>query len=419
MLRQSLFRHTCSRRVFHHFATSNASHSTLRRSLVIPAASGIILTSALLWYTGTKPVHNDAQQVDQEKVSSRSWNLPQSEDCLSPVVCGSNQSHVLSPEQGTEPIRTPAFTSYFGSKAALRHLALHESHGACADARGNVYQWGDGFDHQASGPQLTLRGKDIVHLEVTEDRVFALSSSGAIYTLPSRISDRSNWPAPPPPCSWWNISWLWRESPTVGSTRLSANVSLTMREKFVSISAGTDHLLALTSNGRVFSYPFNLKSNACGQLGHRKFDIPDATSGNTGERVPIELIPKSIKDPFAKASPYSRKNSDSSSATDTSILLQQGLFANDRLFEVPTLRGVKIAQIATGSRSSFALTDTGKVLGDVMSRQIGLGSNVTLDTITVPTEVILGRGSPGQAQTRCLKVVAGDFFFLFLCLCAF
>lgn len=47
---------------------------------------------------------------------------------------------------------------------ALRDLALHERHAACVDARGDIYQWGDGFfgsrpRSEAQEPKLTLCGK--------------------------------------------------------------------------------------------------------------------------------------------------------------------------------------------------------------------------------------------------------------------
>lgn len=41
-------------------------------------------------------------------------------------------------------------------------MALHERHAASVDARGDVYQWGDGFfglKSDAKAPKLTLRGK--------------------------------------------------------------------------------------------------------------------------------------------------------------------------------------------------------------------------------------------------------------------
>lgn len=60
-----------------------------------------------------------------------------------------------------DPIRTPTFAAWLDN-VALRDLALHQ-HSACVDARGDVYQWGDGFfesrSDQTQKPKLTLRGK--------------------------------------------------------------------------------------------------------------------------------------------------------------------------------------------------------------------------------------------------------------------
>lgn len=47
-----------------------------------------------------------------------------------------------------------------------------------------------------------------------------------------------------------------------------------------------------------------------------------------------------------------------------------------------------------------------KILSNNPTRQIGLGSNVTLRVITVPTEVVLWRMVPQKTQSRCLNVTA-------------
>lgn len=39
--------------------------------------------------------------------------------------------------------------------------------------------------------------------------------------------------------------------------------------------------------------------------------------------------------------------------------------------------------------------------------QIGLGANVTLETITVPTEVILWRSTSGTVKSKCVDIFAG------------
>ena len=77
-----------------------------------------------------------------------------------------NRSHIISPDSSIDSIRTPVAASFL-ENAALRDLALHSSHAACVDARGDVYQWGDGFFGPSAsasgtkdrGPTLTLKGK--------------------------------------------------------------------------------------------------------------------------------------------------------------------------------------------------------------------------------------------------------------------
>lgn len=47
-------------------------------------------------------------------------------------------------------------------------------------------------------------------------------------------------------------------------------------------------------------------------------------------------------------------------------------------------------------------------LNFLIYRQVGLGSNVALDTITVPTEVILWRMIPNTTRSKCLNITAGN-----------
>ena len=77
------------------------------------------------------------------------------------------RTHTLSLDDHIpESIRAPAVTDWL-KDVALRDLVLHERHAACIDAKGDVYQWGDGFfgstgteNASTSGkPALTLRGK--------------------------------------------------------------------------------------------------------------------------------------------------------------------------------------------------------------------------------------------------------------------
>lgn len=131
----------------------------------------------------------------------------------------------------------------------------------------------------------------------------------------------------------------------------------------MSIAAGNDHLIALTSTGRTFTHAINLKANAHGQLGYRKFDIPDFESKLPNARRKLELTPQSLRDPYANATPAIRRTSDAAKPDLNEGLDDRSIHFSDKLFEVPALRGVESVQIAAGGRSSFVKTKTGKVLG--------------------------------------------------------
>ncbi|KAI0637148.1 regulator of chromosome condensation 1/beta-lactamase-inhibitor protein II [Trametes polyzona] len=273
--------------------------------------------------------------------------------------------------------------------------------------------------------------QNITQLQLTRTRVFALSASGRIYVLSSRQADQALPTGAQTPAStpWWGTGWLWGEEEEVDFAEITPKEKLKRGEKFVQISAGTDHMLALTSEGRTFAHPITLNANSHGQLGFRKCDVPSPADlihfhlPHKHPRVPLELTPRSIADPYAKASPAIRpagsapRNSEALIGKDAAAagLDDTNIRFSDKLFEVPALRGVKVERVATGGRSSFVKTAGGKVLGWGANEfgQIGLGANVTLETITVPTEVILWRTTPGTMQTKCIDVFAGGDLTMF------
>ncbi|KAI0262866.1 regulator of chromosome condensation 1/beta-lactamase-inhibitor protein II [Gloeopeniophorella convolvens] len=345
----------------------------------------------------TERIYNDTPSDSPTPTKTAREIAPQAkieEERLVLLVWGTNRSRIISPDAvGAGQTRTPSEVSFL-QDVALRDLAVHTSHAACVDARGDVYQWGDGFFATTSAqsrrePTLTLRGKNIVRVQVTESRVFALSASGKGEEAGVRHSEIT--PAQP----------------------------LTWGEKIVSISSGRDHLLALTSSGRTFAHPISKNANTYGQLGLRKFDIPDPSSSTPTARLHVELTPRAVVDPYAKSFRYARQTSSSGSAlppvSENLVSVDdRAINFSDRFFEVPALRGVHVVQIAAGSRSSFVRTDNGRVLGWGANDygQIGLGGSVALDTIMAPTEVVLWRNTPNGARAQCVDLnVGGDLAF--------
>ncbi|KAF8968391.1 regulator of chromosome condensation 1/beta-lactamase-inhibitor protein II [Flammula alnicola] len=406
-------------RRFHTHPSSSYTFRPVRRNGVAITVASALAAGTALWYSTSRPLYNDAiiRPADADKPKPLVVEKPTNPDTIYSLVWGSNNERTLCPDvPGGESIRTPTVARWLDG-VAVRDLQLHQKHAACVDARGDVYQWGDGFFGRslrgAHTPKLTLRGKNIVQLQLTDDKLYALSASGKVYTLATDAMDQELSAGSPTPSSdsWWGTGWLWGEDETVDFAELTASEPLGWRESFVSIAAGKNHLLALTSKGRVFAHPVNKKANHYGQLGFRKFSIPDPVSALTqrNSHLHVELVPKSLADPFINSARAVRVTPSSYASDNLSDVDDRSIRFCPTLFEIPVLRGVEVAQIAASGRSSFIRTPSGRVLGWGANEygQIGLGSNVALDTITVPTEVVLWRFTQNSTRSKCLDVTAG------------
>jgi len=134
--------------------------------------------------------------------------------------------------------------------------------------------------------------------------------------------------------------------------------------RFTSIAAGDQHLLALTSKGRIFAHPVGTKANTYGQLGFRRFDIPDPKAAiKQNVHLHLDLVPKNVADPYGNAARSSRNGSPNfGTGVDYSDLDDTSIRFCPKIFEVPALQGIPAAQIAAGARASFIRTKDGRVL---------------------------------------------------------
>jgi hypothetical protein len=167
---------------------TNANAARGRRSgntVALVAAAAALGSWAV--YSGQRRIHNDAKnEAEGSKAKLDSTLGPgidvKDEDSLHSLVWGSNRcattpaswastyrklrTRVLSPtSKQHDLIRAPAVANWLDG-VALRDLQLHETYGACVDAHGDVYQWGDGFyagvippGGQGLPPKITLKGK--------------------------------------------------------------------------------------------------------------------------------------------------------------------------------------------------------------------------------------------------------------------
>ena len=174
----------------------------------------------------------------------KSWELP------GVYAWGSNSGQVVAPGSKETYVKTPRRIPYFDGKI-LRDLKLERGHGAAITEAGDLVQWGNSFSKTSTGPTVTARRRDLVKLALSQDRILALSSTGAVYSFPVSKDDS---PAVEGSQTS-NSSWfpLWSSSSTDSGIMRMEPSTLGWGEKVVDISSGREHCLMLTSKGRVFS----------------------------------------------------------------------------------------------------------------------------------------------------------------------
>ncbi|KAG5985169.1 hypothetical protein E4U55_000805 [Claviceps digitariae] len=250
---------------------------------------------------------------------------------------GSNTGKVIDPHSSEKYIKLPRRISDFDNQL-LRDLKLTQNFGAAIDETGNLVQWGLGFSKDDPTPATTLKGKDLVKLQVSKDRIITLSRNGNVYSLPSSKEDLDSGAKQKQQSSLWSL-WSAGGDEAVSFRNLTP-AGLYRGEKVTDISSGLEHCLILTSKGRIFAAASSSTSfPSRGQMG-----IPGLT---------WDTRPKG---------PY------------------------DQPHELKSLQGFEAKAIATGDHHSVILDKLGRIFsfGDNTYGQLGSESAGSLPYITAP-----------------------------------
>ncbi|KAL2023703.1 hypothetical protein VTK56DRAFT_1417 [Thermocarpiscus australiensis] len=276
-----------------------------------------------------------SKEENRDLVSSQHLQVKKSWEHPGVYAWGSNAGKVVAPDSNETVVKTPRRIPYFDGQI-LRDLKLDRDFGAAVTEKGDLLQWGTAFSKDAVAPEVTLKGKDITKIDVSRDRIIALSSDGSVYSVPVAKSDQESGEKPT------SKSWLpfWSETASTSYRSLKPQ-NLGWREKIIDIKSGLEHCLLLTSKGRVFSAASSSEDfPSKGQLG-----IP----GLTWHTRP--------------AGPY------------------------DQPHEVLGLRGFNIKAIAAGDFHSLALDSEGRVFsfGDNSTGQLGFETDVEASHVDTPS----------------------------------
>ncbi|GAA5849030.1 hypothetical protein JCM3766R1_005431 [Sporobolomyces carnicolor] len=400
---------------------------------------------------------------------------------------GRNSDLVVSPPDennssgGGEFVKKPRVVKALSqlTTGVFRDLKLSRTYAVAVDDRGDCFQWGlgddDNDDPRGARVEPTLKGKRLTTVEPTEQgKVFGLDQTGRVWVWSSsKRLQRQGRGDTSSSSSWW---WLGQgtvwgtssASDSIDCIELKPDSSLNKGEKFISLSSGQSHLLALTSHGRSFAVPLNLSANEFGQLGVRNVQLltprhprsspvsPLSVRLEPDERVndlardkypqppknldPLLLNstttgPPGLVNPAGAGGGGARNRSDSipplpaayQTTTETIVLhqdrqehsrLERSIEFSTTLHEIPSLRSVFVSKLVAGRNHSLALLGgTGVAQGRVLGfgagayGQLGLGPSLSYPSIPTPTEVPFVR-SPAYSgskptSAKCLDLAAG------------
>lgn len=339
-------------------ALAGAGTASLLWPTTTPVKEAPKLEQAVLSFEKARPTaHNTEENRDilssQHQQVKKSWEHP------GVYAWGCNTGRVAAPDSTETVIKTPQRIAYFNDQL-LRDLKLDRDFGAALTEKGDLVQWGAGFSKDNPTPVVTLKGKDLVKLAISRDRILALSKAGTIYSIPVSSSDQSSGAKEKTSSSWLS---LWSSLSPVSYRKISVP-SLAYGESVSDMCSGLDHALLLTNKGRIFSFASSsTEFPDKGQLG-----VPGLT---------FETRPKG---------PY------------------------DQPHEVTSLKGFQITQVAAGDSHSLALEKNGKVFvfGDNTSGQLGFETELEIPFIDGPIPLPftkIYRGS--NTQPRVTSVAAG------------
>ncbi|KAI1271582.1 regulator of chromosome condensation 1/beta-lactamase-inhibitor protein II [Xylaria sp. FL0933] len=314
------------------------------------------IPEAVIEYERQRP-QPDTKEDSRDLISSQHLQVKKSWEHPGVYCWGSNSGRVAAPDSTESVIKTPRRIPYFDGQL-IRDLKLDKDFGAAITEQGDLVQWGTGFSKDNPTPTPTLKGKDLTRIEISRDRIIALGKDGSVYSIPVAQTDQG---ASQKPAS---SSWSFWSSPSKINYRRLTPDGLGWGERVTNIAGGLEHVLLLTSKGRVFSAASSTSDfPSKGQLG-----IPGLTWNNR----------------------------------------PQGAY--DQPHEIDTLKGFKISQIAAGDYHSLALEKDGRVFvfGDNSSGQLGFEPEIEIPFVDGPIPLPFSKMYRGtHEKPRVTSIAAG------------
>lgn len=172
-------------------------------------------------------------------------------------ICGNNENHLVVDDNSYNYIpifkRLDIFDNFI-----VKDISIDEKSGALINEKGDLYQWGLGFNGDSKNP--TIKGKKLIKVKISNNTIYALTKNGEVLYLPVNFElqkEINN-----------------KEKGWLGSYNVNYFKLKTPKKNIIDISAGLEHLVLLDKDGNVFTNAtgYNTKLNqSFGQFGLPEF----------------------------------------------------------------------------------------------------------------------------------------------------
>lgn len=307
-----------------------------------------------------------SKEDNRDLISSQHVQVRKSWENPGVYAWGSNAGKAVAPDSKDGVVKTPRRIAWFDGML-LRDLKIDQAFGVAVTEKGDLVQWGAGYWDEDPRPAYTLKGKDVVKVAVSRDRILALTKGGSVYSLPVAKVDQLGGARKEGSSSWFSF---WSSPGSSISYREIKPSDLGWGEKVIDVKSGLDHALMLTSSGRVFSAASSSENfPSKGQLG-----IPGLT-WVTRPKGPV-----------------------------------------DQPHEIGELKGFKAKSIATGDYHSLVLDEQGRVFafGDNSVGQLGIPPQTDAAIIDGPSLLpfnMLYKGTELAPKVTSIAAGGSNSFF--------
>lgn len=297
------------------------------------------------------------KKVDALTAFSTTVSNPNDSSVPGVYICGNNKNHLVVDDDAYDYVpvfkRLDMFDNFI-----VKDMAIAEKSGALIDEKGDLYQWGSGFNGDSKKP--TIKGKKLVKVRISNETIYALTKHGEVLYLPEDSKLQCGIQS--------------KEKGWLGSYNVNYFKLATPTNNIIDIAAGLEHLVLLDKAGHVYTTATGYNTQISQSFG--QFGLPEFSQFDEPPKI------NEVHD----------------------VVLMNKFIGKGGVRERST------TQIAAGDYFTLCLDKTGQVwaFGKNTHGAIGTAINYDTEIVPYPTQVqFIASHFKRNEFPRCINIVAG------------